>query len=309
MTRIEHPLGRPDAHGPDHPVSGVGRWPLRLCLLSGGASRRMGCDKALLPHPEGQTWLERTLHLLAQLDAPITLFSRHAAHLQLAEALNATWRQGAAATMPTADAAVAAIDGSWPPPISPLTEPPPWEGPLLALHRLMERYPEQRLLLCPVDMPRLRLQDLRALLRAATEAADLAARATSATVTSVMVTSTTDTWATVTPMMDSSATAVSKTARFTRSTAESIIDSGDSGRAANAADHDGNRIHLAYDGSRMQPLLGIYPSTAARRQHLAAAVGAGERRLQRWLAQQSCCEVLLDTAALRNFNTPQQLCR
>ena len=38
---------------------------LRCCLLSGGDSRRMGRDKALLPHPEGGTWLERSLGLLA----------------------------------------------------------------------------------------------------------------------------------------------------------------------------------------------------------------------------------------------------
>ena len=49
---------------------------LRCCLLSGGASRRMGHDKALLPHPEGGTWLSRSLLLLAQLEAPITLLSR-----------------------------------------------------------------------------------------------------------------------------------------------------------------------------------------------------------------------------------------
>ena len=41
--------------------------PLRCCLLSGGASQRMGTDKALLPHPEGGTWLERSLRLLLSL--------------------------------------------------------------------------------------------------------------------------------------------------------------------------------------------------------------------------------------------------
>ena len=93
----------------------------------------MGRDKALLPHPEGGTWLERSLELLAQLERPITLLSRHPAHLELAAAL---------------------------PQVTPIAEPAPWEGPLLALHRLMERHPEQRLLLCPVDMPDLSLAAL-----------------------------------------------------------------------------------------------------------------------------------------------------
>ena len=115
--------------------------PLRCCLLSGGESRRMGRDKALLPHAEGGTWLERTLRLLAQLQAPITLLSRHRAHLQLAEALQVELK--------ARDVALELI-----------AEPPPWEGALLALHRLMERHPEQRLLLCPVDMPDLSLAAL-----------------------------------------------------------------------------------------------------------------------------------------------------
>ena len=61
--------------------------PLRACLLSGGESRRMGRDKALLPHPEGGSWLERSLRLMAQLDAPISVLSRHPGHLDLARAI------------------------------------------------------------------------------------------------------------------------------------------------------------------------------------------------------------------------------
>lgn len=113
--------------------------PLRCCLLSGGESRRMGRDKALLHHPEGCTWLERNLRLLSQLGAPVTLLSRHPEHLERAEAMGCTA----------------------------MAEPPPWQGPLLALHRLMQQYPDQRLLLCPVDMPNLSLEVLATLLAAA----------------------------------------------------------------------------------------------------------------------------------------------
>ena len=195
---------------------GTAAAPLRACLLSGGASRRMGTDKALLPHPEGGTWLERTLRLLGELDLPITLLSRHAPHLVLAQAL--------AEALPQLDA---------------IAEPPPWEGPLLALHRLMERHPDQRLLLCPVDMPdlsRSALQTLRT--------------------------------------------------------------------AANAAP---GAIHLAAGGGRLQPLLAVLPASAALRQHLAAAVDRGERRLQGWLEQHPCRSVELEAPALRNCNRPEDL--
>lgn len=184
--------------------------PLRCCLLSGGESRRMGRDKALLPHQDGDTWLERTLRLLAQLHAPITLLSRHERHLALAEALG---------------------------PIAALREPPPWEGPLLGLHRLMQRHPDERLLLCPVDMPALTLGALEAL-QAASAAAPSA-------------------------------------------------------------------LHLAHDGQRLQPLLGIYPSSEPMRTHLATAVARGDRRLQGWLAALPYRSVPLDPQAIRNINRPE----
>jgi len=187
--------------------------PLRACLLSGGESRRMGRDKALLPHPEGGTWLERTLLLLGQLEAPITLLSRHPAHLALAPAA-----------------------------ITALAEPPPWEGPLLALHRLMQRHPEQHLLLCPVDMPDLTLATLHTLLAAAGDA---------------------------------------------------------------ATDGCPTRLHLAHDGERLQPLLGLYPSSTPIRTHLAAAVQRGERRLQSWLAALPARAVPLDPRAIGNVNRPE----
>ena len=177
----------------------------------------MGRDKALLPHPEGRTWLERTLRLLAQLETPISLLSRHGAHLELAEELALELAPG--------------------PQMMALAEPPPWEGPLLALHRLMEHHPDERLLLCPVDMPDLSLAALQALL-------------------------------------------------------------------AGAATGSPIRLQLAHDGERLQPLLGLYPSSAPIRAHLAAAVGRGEWRLQSWLATLPYQTVPLDPRAIRNVNRP-----
>lgn len=197
--------------------------PLRACLLSGGESRRMGRDKALLPHPEGGTWLERTLTLLARLGAPITLLSRHPRHLELAQRLSNRLDGPSSAQ-------------SIHPLITALAEPPPWEGPLLALHRLMQHHPGQRLLLCPVDMPDLTLSALQALQTASTA--------------------------------------------------------------------DPQALHLAHDGQRLQPLLGIYPSNRSMRTHLAAAVARGDRRLQGWLETRPCRSVALDPQAIRNVNHP-----
>jgi molybdopterin-guanine dinucleotide biosynthesis protein A len=115
----------------------------------------MGRDKALLPHPQGGCWLERTLRLLGELEMPITLFSHHQEHRVRAEALAA--RTGLA---------IAAIE-----------EPPPWEGPLRALERLMALHPDSRLLLCPVDLPHLTRAALDTLRAAAEAAGDEAAGA------------------------------------------------------------------------------------------------------------------------------------
>ena len=189
--------------------------PIQACLLSGGASRRMGRDKALLPHPRGGCWLEEQLRMLAQVGQPLCLLSAHTSHRRLA----------------------AALAPSLPVPLELLDEPPPREGPLMALARLMAHFPDHRLLLCPVDMPWLTAAEPQALL---------------------------------------------------------------------AASHlQPHRLLLAHDGCRPQPLLGIYPGTAKRRQELERSLASGERRLQAWLAHQPHHLVPLNPERLRNCNHPQ----
>lgn len=171
----------------------------------------MGCDKALLAHPDGGTWLLRTLNLLAQLHAPVCLLSRHQLHLEIARSHGHTA----------------------------LSEPAPHEGPLLALARLMGHHVDQRLLLCPIDMPQLNLLALHGLLAAAALQPDV--------------------------------------------------------------------IHVAHDGERSQPLLGVYPNTAQQRQHLTWFLSTGERRLQTWLEHQPLQTVPLDPAAIANINHAAEL--
>lgn len=190
----------------------------------------MGRDKALLAHPSGDTWLERSLALLAELGAPVTLLSRHRAHGTLARAWAERSLGGARACSP-AEAGAPALEV--------VLEPAPWQGPLLALARLMEHYPNERLLLCPVDMPCLDLATL----------ADLRAAATA----------------------------------------------------------DPARIHTAHDGSRLQPLLGVYPADGLHRQSLATFTAAGGRSLQRWLAGVGHTPVPLPAGPLRNANRPEDL--
>lgn len=188
--------------------------PLRACLLSGGESRRMGRDKALLAHPSGGTWLEASLQRLALPGVPITLLSRHGLHRSRAQAL-----------APQLGVPLEAMD-----------EPPPWEGPLRALGRLMSLHPDERLLLCPVDMPWLTQAALQVLVGIAAGSPDL--------------------------------------------------------------------IHLAHDGRRLQPLLGIYPSDRPRREALDHVLAGGERRLQAWLEPMGYAAVPLAADVLRNCNRP-----
>lgn len=196
--------------------------PFRPCLLSGGASRRMGRDKALLPHPVAGTWLEHSLQLLLTLGQPVTLLSCHRQHRRLARALMG-------------------------PAVTTIEEPPPWEGPLRALARLMALYPDERLLLCPVDMPWLDLATVRAVVSATAAPAG---------------------------------------------PGEPPVDTA---------------IHLAHDGHRLQPLLGLYPATPGRRHRLEAHLAKGERRLLDWLAHEIWVPVPLPAGPLRNINRPEEL--
>lgn len=193
--------------------------PLRACLLSGGGSRRMGVDKAMLPHPAGGSWLAFSLERLAELEIPLTLLSHHGRHRGQARAMAA---HGSA-------------------PVDVLDEPAPREGPLLALLRLLRRYPGERLLLCPVDMPWLNRPTLEQLL----------------------------------------------------------VTSG----------HDPRHVHLAHDGRRLQPLLGVYPSDLTHREALRAFVADGGRSLLGWLDRVDAVAVPLDPMALRNANHPADLAR
>ena len=111
----------------------------------------MGQDKALLPHPEGGSWLERQLRLLASLGEPVTLLTPHRRHWELAAELN---QQGQLR-------------------VQPVGEPAPQQGPLVALQRLFELNPCCQLLLCPVDMPWLGPSSLRLLVQAAAEHQDI----------------------------------------------------------------------------------------------------------------------------------------
>ena len=110
-----------------------------MCLLSGGESRRMGRDKALLPHPDGGVWLTALVEQLQPLSLPLQLLTRHQAHADLF-----------------------CNDPS----VEVLMQPPPWRGPLHALGWVLPADSNQALLVLPVDMPRITTAVLGQLIKA-----------------------------------------------------------------------------------------------------------------------------------------------
>ncbi len=122
---------RPEGGGLYSRTAGGHGCPL-AAILCGGRSRRMGRDKALLPHPCGGSLLQHTCALALATGLETICLSRpdqgHRQHLATVPAL----RQ-----------------------VTVLEECPPWEGPLLALAKLMTTYPGHPMLLLACDLPNL----------------------------------------------------------------------------------------------------------------------------------------------------------
>ena len=99
---------------------------LEACVLSGGLSRRMGRDKALIPHPQGGCWLTRSIELSRKQGLAVHVVSSHSSHDLLASAL----------------------DG-----VTCRADPFPGMGPLAALSAVFGKTKALGLLVMPVDMP------------------------------------------------------------------------------------------------------------------------------------------------------------
>ena len=113
--------------------------PMRLqgAVLCGGASRRMGQDKAALPHPNGGSWLSHAAALLSQVCPSVAVCSQHSSHADLIAEL---------------ERVVLAL------------EPAPAQGPLHALQLVLPKGNDSALLVAPVDMPQLNRRTLDALI-------------------------------------------------------------------------------------------------------------------------------------------------
>ena len=181
---------------------------LRACVLSGGASRRMGRDKALLPHPNGGVWLSELVNQLRALSLPVVVVSGHSSHQQLLHG-----RAG----------------------VELLAEQPAGLGPLHALGQLVEAEPQQEAwLVVPVDMPLLTSAVLNRLIQA---------------------------W-----------------------------------------ELDPCQASVADDGQRLQPLLGIYPTSEVFAASLHEQLSEGDRRWMHWLERIPYRSVQFPADQLRNFN-------
>ena len=106
-------------------------------VLAGGASRRMGADKALLSHPDGSSWLEAQVKLLRSVDLEVCVLTGHGRHHALLSS-----REGVT------------------------VQAEPWQpaGPLWALSCVLHDRDDEALLTLPVDMPGLRMDALQQLI-------------------------------------------------------------------------------------------------------------------------------------------------
>lgn len=107
-------------------------------VLAGGASRRMGADKALLTHSDGSSWLEAQVQLLRSVGLEVCVLTGHGRHHALLSSCEGVTVQAE-----------------------------PWQpaGPLWALSCVLHDRDDEALLTLPVDMPGLRSEALQQLIR------------------------------------------------------------------------------------------------------------------------------------------------
>lgn len=107
-------------------------------VFAGGASRRMGADKALLTHPDGSSWLEAQVQLLRSVGLEVCVLTGHGRHHALLSSCEGVTVQAE-----------------------------PWQpaGPLWALSCVLHDRDDEALLTLPVDMPGLRSEALQQLIR------------------------------------------------------------------------------------------------------------------------------------------------
>ena len=107
-------------------------------VLAGGASRRMGADKALLTHSDGSSWLEAKVQLLRSVGLEVCVLTGHGRHHALLSSCEGVTVQAE-----------------------------PWQpaGPLWALSCVLHDRDDEALLTLPVDMPGLRSEALQQLIR------------------------------------------------------------------------------------------------------------------------------------------------